>query len=214
MRLILLGPPGAGKGTQAKVLAEDENWRHLSTGDLLREAVRLGTDLGKQASGYMERGELVPDDLIISLIRENLDPEQGFVLDGFPRTAVQAAALDAELERLRLGLDAVLYLEVPDEELVRRLTGRRVCRDCGQNYHTLWSPPAKDGVCSECGGELYQRADDNELTVRRRLSVYGEQTLPLVEYYANAGLLVRVRGTGTATRVQREIRDRLRGLGA
>jgi adenylate kinase len=199
MRIILLGPPGAGKGTQAKLLIERLAIPQISTGDMLRAAVKDGTPLGRQAKAYMDRGALVPDEVIIGLVRERLqapDCERGYVLDGFPRTLAQAEALEKTLGELRLNLDHVLCLDVPSEELVARIAGRRTCRQCGAMSHVRFSPTRRDGVCDVCGGETYQRDDDREDTVRRRLAVYAEQTAPLVRFYEGRRLLRRIAGTG------------------
>jgi adenylate kinase len=199
MRIILLGPPGAGKGTQAKLLIERLQVPQISTGDMLRAAVKDGTPLGKQARAFMDRGALVPDDVIIGLVRErlqSLDCARGYILDGFPRTVAQAEALEKTLADLRLNLDHVLCLDVPSEDLVVRIAGRRTCRQCGAMSHVRFSPTARDGVCDVCGGETYQRDDDREETVRRRLTVYADQTAPLARFYEGRGLLRRVAGTG------------------
>lgn len=199
MRIILLGPPGAGKGTQAKLLIERLQIPQISTGDMLRAAVKDGTPLGRQAKAYMDHGTLVPDEVIIGLVRERLqapDCGRGYVLDGFPRTVAQAEALEKTLGELRLNLDHVLCLDVPSEDLVARIAGRRTCRQCGAMSHVRFSPTRRDGVCDACGGETYQRDDDREETVRRRLTVYAEQTAPLVRFYEGRGLLRRVAGTG------------------
>lgn len=199
MRIILLGPPGAGKGTQAKLLIERLQIPQISTGDMLRAAVKDGTPLGRQAKAYMDHGTLVPDEVIIGLVRERLqapDCGRGYVLDGFPRTVAQAEALEKTLGELRLNLDHVLCLDVPSEDLVARIAGRRTCRQCGSMSHVRFSPTRRDGACDACGGETYQRDDDREETVRRRLTVYAEQTAPLVRFYEGRGLLRRVAGTG------------------
>lgn len=199
MRIILLGPPGAGKGTQAKLLIERLQVPQISTGDMLRAAVKDGTPLGRQAKAFMDRGALVPDDVIIGLVRERLqnpDCTRGYILDGFPRTVAQAEALEKTLADLRLSLDHVLCLDVPSEDLVIRIAGRRTCRQCGAMSHVRFSPTKRDGICDACGGETYQRDDDREETVRRRLTVYADQTAPLVRFYEGRGLLRRVAGTG------------------
>jgi adenylate kinase len=204
MRVVFLGPPGAGKGTQARRAAARWGALQIATGDLLREAVAAGTTLGREAKRYMDAGELVPDGVIIGLAGETLDrPEarKGFVLDGFPRTLAQAEALDRLLQERGIGLDRVVLFAIDDAELVARLTGRRVCRQCGRNYHLAFSPPARAGVCDACGGELYQRTDDEEATVRRRLSVYQRDTRPLVEYYRGRGLLTEIPGGGSVDAV-------------
>jgi adenylate kinase len=208
MRVVLLGPPGAGKGTQARRLAARWSVPQVATGDMLREAVARGTKLGLEARRYMDAGELVPDSVIIGLVRERLaqpDGRKGFVLDGFPRTAAQAEALDQLLEAEGTPLDRVVLFQVPDEEPVARLSGRRVCRSCGRNYHLTLSPPRTPGVCDHCGGELYQRTDDEEATVRRRLAVYARDTRPLVEYYRRRGLLATIAGTGSVDAVQADL---------
>ncbi|MDH7487553.1 MAG: adenylate kinase [Anaerolineae bacterium] len=199
MYLVLLGPPGAGKGTQAERLEKELGLPHVASGDLFREHLSKGTALGSLAKTYMDRGDLVPDDVTIAMIRERLqrpDCAQGAILDGFPRTQAQARGLDDMLADMGRALDGVLYLAVPDEELVQRLSGRWICRQCQTPYHTLFSPPAQAGVCDACGGELYQRDDDRPETVRARLRVYHQQTAPLIDYYRRAGLLVEVDGSG------------------
>jgi adenylate kinase len=204
MRVIFLGPPGAGKGTQARRAATHWGGVQIATGDMLRDAMAAGTELGRQAKRYYDAGELVPDDVIIGLVGETLGRQEagkGFVLDGFPRTHAQARALDRLLEERGLALDRVVLFRIPEAEIVRRLTGRRVCRGCGRNYHLVSSPPARAGVCDACGGELYQRTDDEEATVRRRLAVYEENTRPLVEYYRNRGLVEEISGEGPVDQV-------------
>lgn len=191
MNIVLLGAPGAGKGTQAALLIEKYGTPHISTGDMLRAAVKEGTDLGKKAKGYMDAGELVPDDVIIGLVTERLqnpDTENGFILDGFPRTSAQAVALDAELSKLERPLDAALLIDVDAEVIVGRLTSRRMCKECG------YIGSVADGSCPKCGGEMYQRDDDNEATVRNRLDVYEKSTAPLIDYYKGCELLVAIDG--------------------
>lgn len=198
MNTIFLGPPGAGKGTQAKILVEKYGIPQISTGDMLREHVAKGTELGVKAKEYMEKGQLVPDEIILSMVKERLsqpDAQKGFILDGFPRTVAQAEALDKMLEEMGKKIEFVLALIVPDEELVTRLTGRRTCKNCGMMYHIKFKPPKVEGKCDACGGELYQRPDDNEETVRNRLKVYHEQTAPLIEYYRKKGVLFEVDGS-------------------
>ncbi len=192
---VFLGPPGAGKGTQAKGEAERLDLLYIATGDELRRAVAQGTELGQKAKEYMDAGELVPDDVIIGIVRDLIDahPEaRGVLFDGFPRTVAQAEALDSLLVERDDALNAVVYFDVDAEQVVARLAGRRVCRQCGATYHVEHNPPAESGVCDQCGGELYQRDDDNEQTVRERLRVYGEQTASLLDYYRDRGLLVRI----------------------
>jgi len=199
MDLIFLGPPGAGKGTQAKMLIEHYNIPQISTGDILRAAVAEGTDLGKKAREYMEAGKLVPDGVVIGIIEQRLkqsDCEKGFILDGFPRTVAQAEALDKVLENLGRKIDHVVSVDVPSEELIKRLTGRRTCKNCGAMYHVMFNPPKSQGICDKCGGELYQRPDDNEETVKSRLDVYEQQTSPLIGFYNNKGLVRRIDGRG------------------
>lgn len=192
-----MGPPGAGKGTQAERLAAALGIVHIATGDLFRAAISQGTPLGQEAKKYLDAGQLVPDEVTVGMVRERLqqdDCRPGFLLDGFPRTVPQAEALGQILEALGQSLDAVLNMDVPEEKLVARLTGRRVCRQCGANYHVEYNPPQVPGVCDRCGGELYQRSDDTEETVRRRLEVYKKQTAPLLDYYRNLGLLKEIDG--------------------
>jgi len=199
MRLILLGPPGCGKGTQAKLLVERLKVPQVSTGDMLREAVKAGTPLGLEAKQYMDRGALVPDAVIIGLVRERLrnpDCNRGYILDGFPRTVAQAEALEQTLRELNGSLDHVVSLEVAAEDVVGRIAGRRTCRNCGAMYHLRFSPSKVEERCDACGGPTYQRDDDREDTVRRRLLVYADQTAPLLSFYESRGLLRRVGGTG------------------
>jgi adenylate kinase len=197
MKLILLGPPGAGKGTQAKMLTERFSIPQISTGDILRAAVKDGTPMGLKAKSFMDAGALVPDSVVVGIVQERLqkdDCRNGFILDGFPRTEAQADALATTLAALGKNLDAVLSLAVDVEALVERLTGRRTCRQCGRGYHLRFDPPSRAGHCDACGGELYQRDDDREATIRNRLGVYEAQTAPLIAYYARQGLLSTVDG--------------------
>lgn len=192
-----MGPPGAGKGTQAQRLVEVLGIVHVATGDLFRAAISQGTPLGREAKKYLDAGQLVPDEVTVGMVRERLqqpDCQKGFLLDGFPRTVPQAEALGEILAGAGQDLDAVLNIDVPEEKLVARLTGRRVCRQCGANYHVEYNPPRVPGVCDRCGGELYQRSDDTEETVRRRLEVYRQQMAPLLSYYRNLGLLKEING--------------------
>ena len=208
MKLILLGPPGAGKGTQAKMLTDRFAIPQISTGDILRAAVKDGTEMGLQAKACMDAGTLVPDAVVVGIVRDRLqerDCQAGFILDGFPRTVPQAQALTATLAELGKDLDAGLSLEVDVEALVERLTGRRTCRDCGRGYHVKFDPPKQAGLCDACGGELMQRDDDQEATIRKRLEVYREQTLPLAGYYQKLGLLTRVDGMQEIGNVQQQL---------
>ncbi len=199
MDLILLGPPGAGKGTQAQKIVDRYRIPQISTGDILRAAVKDGTPLGKKAKGFMDQGQLVPDEVVIGIIEGRLkapDCQGGFILDGFPRTIVQAESLQSTLTKMRKSIDHVISIEVDSEELVRRLTGRRTCKSCGAMYHVLFHPPKKDGVCDRCGAALYQREDDKEETIRKRLIEYERQTAPLIEFYRAKSCLRPVQGVG------------------
>ena len=196
-RLILLGPPGAGKGTQAGRIVGMYKIPHISTGDILRKHIKEETELGIEAQRYMDRGELVPDDLVLEVAEKRLmeeDCQNGFLLDGFPRTVVQAEKLDELLQKADRSIDRVLVIDVKKEELMDRLVGRRVCRNCGTSYHVLNMPPEKQGVCDICGGELYQRSDDASSTVENRIDVYNARTMPLIEYYEKTGKVVRIDG--------------------
>lgn len=197
LRLILLGPPGAGKGTQAARICQKYGIPHISTGDIFRKHIKEGTDFGKKAQEYMNRGELVPDDLVLEIAEARLleeDCGNGFLLDGFPRTVRQAEHLDRFLNEKNLSIDKVLDIDVDKEVLMTRLIGRRVCRNCGATYHVITMPPEKEGVCDICGGELYQRSDDTAATVENRIEVYTAQTMPLIEYYKNLGKIARIDG--------------------
>ena len=213
MRLILLGPPGAGKGTQAQHLVAKYGIVQLSTGDMLRAAVKAGTPLGQKVEGIMASGALCPDDVVVSIVEERIgqpDARKGFILDGFPRTVPQAEALDALLRRNGIELDRVIFFDVSRDELLRRLTGRRVCRECGTAFHLVFNPPAKPDTCDRCGGPLYQRADDAESAVTHRLEVYTQQTAPLLDYYRQRGILTAVPGEGKVEEVTNAIRHGLR----
>ncbi len=214
MNIVFLGPPGAGKGTQAKILIERYGIPQISTGDMLREHRAKGTELGKKAQEYMDKGQLVPDEIILGMVKERLsqaDCEKGFILDGFPRTVAQAEALDKLLLDMGKKLDFALALIVPDDLLVERLTGRRTCKNCGMMYHIKYKPSKVEGKCDVCGGELYQRPDDNEETVRNRLKVYHEQTAPLIEYYRNKGILREIDGSKSIEEITQQIISILEG---
>jgi adenylate kinase len=198
MNIVLLGPPGSGKGTQAKMIAEKYGVVHISTGDILRENVRNGTPLGVEAKKFMEAGKLVPDSLLIDIIKDRLakdDVKGGWMLDGYPRTMPQAEAMDKILPNLGQKIDVVLNIDVPDGELVKRVTGRRMCK-CGTTYHVQFNPPKAEGKCDACGADLYQRADDTEETVKERLQAYHAQTQPLIDYYDKRGIVATVVGVG------------------
>jgi len=214
MNIVFLGPPGAGKGTQAKILIERYGIPQVSTGDMLREHRAKGTELGKKAQEYMDKGQLVPDEIILGMVKERLsqpDCQKGFILDGFPRTVAQAEALDKLLSEMGKKLDFALALIVPDDLLVERLTGRRTCKSCGMMYHIKYKPPKVEGKCDVCEGELYQRPDDNEETVRNRLKVYHEQTAPLIEYYKNKGILREIDGSKSIEEITQQLISILEG---
>lgn len=209
MNIILLGPPGAGKGTQAKRMIERYGIPQISTGDMLRAALKAGTPLGLEAKKYMDKGALVPDEVVVGLVKERIqqdDCRKGYMLDGFPRNVSQAETLDGMLKELGQKIDHVVCIDVPDQELIQRLTGRRTCRECGAGYHVMFDPPKKDGVCDKCGGQLYQRDDDNEATVTSRLKVYGDQTKPLIEYYEKQGKLRKINGLGSIDEIFERIK--------
>jgi adenylate kinase len=208
MNLILLGAPGAGKGTQAKFIVEKYDIPQISTGDMLREAVAKGTELGRKAKEFMDEGKLVPDDIVIGIVKERLkqkDCERGFILDGFPRTIAQAEALDKIMEEMGKKIDAVINISVPEEEVVRRIVNRRICRKCGAIYHLIYDPPKNSAVCDRCGGELYQRDDDREEVVRQRFAVYRRSTEPLIDYYRKKGILYDIDGRKDIRGVKAEI---------
>ena len=198
MKIIMLGAPGAGKGTQAKMIAEKFNIPHISTGDIFRANIKNGTELGKKAKEYMDKGQLVPDELTVEILLDRVagdDCKNGYVLDGFPRTIPQADVLDKELTKLGDKVDFAINVDVPDENIVRRMSGRRACLKCGATYHIEHIPPKKEGICDKCGSELVQRDDDKPETVQNRLSVYHEQTQPLIDYYNKKNILKSVDGT-------------------
>ncbi len=208
MNLIMLGPPGAGKGTQAALLAERLSVPHVASGDLFREALNAETELGLMAKSFMDRGDLVPDEITIAMIRERLleaDCEKGIILDGFPRTIEQGEALGELLAAQGRVIDAALLIDAPEDELVKRLSSRRTCRSCQAVYNLISNPPNEEGRCDACGGELYQRSDDEPDTVRNRIRVYWEQTSPLIDYYQDKGLLITIESEGGIEHVQRKI---------
>ena len=214
MRLVLLGAPGAGKGTQAKMLIEKYRIPQISTGDILRKAVADGTPLGKEAKVIMDKGELVPDKIVLGLVDERVkqdDCKKGFILDGFPRNTVQAEALDKLLNDIKMPLDSALSVDVPKEDLMKRLTGRRTCKSCQQMYNIYFTPPKKEGACDKCGGELFQRDDDKEETIKKRLDVYDAQTAPLIDYYKKKGILKSVAGTGSIDEIFKKVCNVLEG---
>lgn len=208
MNIILVGPPGAGKGTQAVKIAKELDLPHISTGDIFRQAVSEGTPLGLKAKSFMDQGELVPDEVVIGIVEERLKQEdalRGFILDGFPRTLPQARALDEALAKDNRGIDLAIEINVNEDELVTRLAGRRVCRNCGTPYHVKFNPPKNDSVCDVCGGQVYQRADDEETTIRNRLNVYKDQTEPLIAYYDDRGSLARIDGAKPVDEVTQDM---------
>jgi adenylate kinase len=212
MRIVLLGAPGAGKGTQAKKLIEKYGMPQISTGDLLRAAVGAGTPLGKEAKSYMDKGELVPDRVVLGMVEERLkqdDCKKGYILDGFPRNTAQAEALDKMLDALGMSLSAALSVDVPFEDLMKRLTGRRTCKACGQMYNIYFKPPAKEGACDKCSGELFQRDDDKEATIKKRLEVYNAQTAPLIDYYGKKRIVKSVTGTGNIDDIFKKVCETL-----
>ena len=213
MRLILMGPPGAGKGTQAEKLRKEFALPHISTGDMFRKAIKEETELGKEAKKYLDSGGLVPDEITVGIVKERLqqpDCKAGFMLDGFPRTVPQAEALDKTLAELNVNLDAVIYINVLKEKLVKRLTGRRICKDCAATYHIDFIPSQEEGRCGQCGGELYQRSDDTIETVDTRLNVYLENTRPLIDHYRVKGILKEIDGDQTVAEVFDTIQNCLR----
>ncbi|MHB1042872.1 MAG: adenylate kinase [Eubacteriales bacterium] len=197
MKLLIMGPPGAGKGTQAEMLVKELNITHISTGDMFRAAIKEGTEMGKKAKEYMDKGELVPDSVVVGMVKDRLsqpDCAKGFLLDGFPRTIAQAESLDETFAQMGITPDGVINIAVPRERLMARLTGRRICRNCGASYHVIFNMPKVEGKCNSCGGELYQRDDDNEVAVGNRLDIYEAQTQPLIDYYSKKGILKNIDG--------------------
>ena len=208
MQLLLMGPPGAGKGTQAAELVKKFDIPHISTGDMLRAAVKAGTELGKQAKAVMDAGGLVSDEIIIGIVKERLtkdDCKKGFILDGFPRTVEQADALSKILDKLGIKLTRVLNIHVPAEDLIERAVGRRICKKCGATYHVKFNPTQKDGICDNCGGDLYQRGDDNAETMGNRLAAYEKSTRPLIEYYQKVGIYTEIDGRKPIDKVTEEL---------
>ncbi|WP_144556177.1 adenylate kinase [Bacillus pumilus] len=215
MNLVLMGLPGAGKGTQAERIVDNYGIPHISTGDMFRAAMKEETQLGLEAKSFIDKGELVPDEVTIGIVRERLgknDCEQGFLLDGFPRTVAQAEALEDILKDLGRTIDYVINIKVDKDALMERLTGRRICKNCGATYHLVFNPPAKENVCDKCGGELYQRADDNAETVSTRLEVNLKQTEPLLNFYSEKGYLANIDGAKHINDVYADIKDLLGGL--
>ena len=214
MYVVLLGAPGAGKGTQAAIISQKTGLTHIASGDLFRQAVQKGTELGKLVKSYMDKGELAPDEVTIKVIMERLsepDCEKGCIFDGFPRTLDQAKALDKKLAEQKKGIDKAVFIDVPDEELMKRLGGRWTCKNCQAVYHEVASPPKVAGICDKCGGELYQRPDDNEATIRERLKVYFKQTTPVLDYYKNDGKLIAVDGKLSIDEVAEKVIEVLNG---
>lgn len=215
MNLVLMGLPGAGKGTQAERIVEDYGIPHISTGDMFRAAMKEETALGLKAKSFIDNGELVPDEVTIGIVDERLgknDCSNGFLLDGFPRTVAQAGALEDILAKQGKSIDYVININVDKDVLMERLTGRRICKNCGATYHLVFNPPSKEGVCDKCGGELYQREDDNEKTVSKRLEVNVKQTKPLLEFYSDKGYLVDIDGQKNINEVYGDIKDLLGSL--
>lgn len=214
MNIILLGPPGAGKGTQAVSLAKTIDLPHISTGDIFREAVSAGTHTGLKAKEYMDKGELVPDEIVINIVAERLDKDdtkRGFILDGFPRTLPQAVALEDALKKSNRKIDHAIEINVEDNEIIDRISGRRICRNCGENYHIKYKAPKVDMKCDICGAEVYQRTDDSEETIMRRLQVYRDQTEPLIKYYKDKGSLASIDGLQNIEKVTKDVTAAIQG---
>lgn len=212
MRLIMLGAPGAGKGTQALLLSKEYTIPQISTGDMFRGHIKNQTELGKKAKEYMDQGLLVPDELVVEIVKDRIGKEDcrnGFILDGFPRTIPQAKALDEALTKMGICLDRAVNVNVPDDHIIRRMSGRRVCPKCGASYHLEFNKPLKESICNECGTSLIQRDDDQEETVRKRLEIYHEQTKPLIDYYQNKGILLTVDGVGDVDEISNRIKKAL-----
>ena len=209
MRIVFMGPPGSGKGTQAQILAQKLKIPQISSGDLLREAVAHTTEIGKKAKTYMEKGELVPDSIVIELVEERIQNENEYILDGFPRNLNQAEQLDTVLSRLELPLNCVVYIDVPLDRLIERLSGRLTCRKCNAIYHKLYNPPTREGVCDVCGGELYQRSDDTESAITQRFETYTQQTEPLIKYYKEKGILTVIDGTRTIEEIAADVEENI-----
>ena len=209
MRIVFLGPPGSGKGTQAQILAQKLGIPQISSGDLLREAVQNDTLTGKKAKSYMEKGELVPDSIVIELVQERIKDDKAYILDGFPRNVEQAEKLDNVLSELGLPLDYVVNIEVPLEKLIERLSGRLTCKECNAIYHSVYNPPKKEGICDVCGGELFQRSDDTEAAITQRFETYKKQTEPVITYYREKGMLTTIDGTRSIEETARDIEKRI-----
>ena len=210
MRVVFLGPPGSGKGTQAQILAQKLGIPQVSTGDLLREAVSDNTPTGRKAKVYMDKGELVPDSIVIALVRERIKDEHQFILDGFPRNVQQAEKLDELLDQMKLPLNSVMNIEVPLPKLVERLSGRLTCSQCNAIFHVQYNPPKREGICDVCGGQLYQRSDDTEAAITQRFETYKKQTEPVITYYKEKGTLINVDGTRTIEEISRDIEEKMR----
>ena len=215
MFVIIMGPPGAGKGTQAEILAKEFALPHISTGDIFRSAVKEGTEMGKKAKEYMDKEHLVPDEIVVGIVKERLsrpDCKEGAILDGFPRTVNQAEALDEVLRELGMKIDAVICIDADEDELIARLTGRRVCRNCGATYHVRFNPPRVRNICDHCSGELYQRSDDSIDTVKERFAVYKKQTLPMFDYYRDKYPVINIDGSKQIDEVYDDIRSSLKNI--